>query len=549
MNKTMNCLLIALAFSATCVITACTTHPATTPNHVISISPLDKDHIKVEYKLLADSIELSEFYGGRSPQLRDNWKPLNNCGELLNGKTLTQHKGCNSVSFSVPIEAKIIDRVNAIAYPMGEEGVLIHTGTFAINADNVIWQFSSSKGSLVIDGITIDKKTSIQQNMQNSIYYTGVFFSYRKIPPNTYVFATTSVPDKLLHEISDGSQQVSQYYQSTYPSLSFLQPSLFINNIIQPNINGSQSDVSSHRMIRFGFFNWQDNQFGNARETAAHEFAHVLQPKIDNPPIVSEGGAEFIRWIAEYRMGWRDKNYLANNFSDALQFCLDSADSQSWQNIKNKQGKGGYTPYTCGLAMHVIALASRQNPENAEQTLGAYYLNAKNNPHIDFAQAIECGTLNDCKPHFLSRLLEGDESIADVFESQLNKLSLIKSKSYGEASSLQQFGTKAFCSLMLEDCEGTDVYTLQDHFKTGNMLTCKSLPHNANITSVESVSYFKDPLKAIEAQNNGCSTKHQVTLRTLDNQSIKISCTKTFTPQKNHYDIDIDKLLPLLDKH
>lgn len=544
----MKGLLITLAAGITCVMTACTIHPATPPNHIIAISPLDKEHIKVEYKLLADSIELSEFYGERTPQLRDNWKALNTCGELLNGKILTQHKDCKSISFSVPIEAKIIDRVNAIAYPMGEEGVLIHTSTFAIKADNVTWQFSSPKGSLIVDGVTTHKKISIQQTVQNSIYYTGVFFSYRKVTPNTYVFATTNVSDTLLNEVSDGSKQVSDYYQSTYPYLSFSQPTLFINNIIQPEINGSQADVSSRRMIRFGFFNWQDNQVGNARPLVAHEFAHLLQPKIERPPIVSEGGAEFIRWIAEYHMGWRDKNYLADNFSNMLQFCLDTADNQSWKSIKNTHGQGGYTPYTCGLAMHVVALASRQNPENAEQTLGMQYLNAKNNPNIDFTQAIECGSLKECKPRFLPRLLDSDESLADVFESQLNQLSLIKSKSYGEASSLQQFGTKAFSSLMLEDCEGTDVYTLADHYKTGNMLTCKAIPHNVNITNVEGVSYFKDPLKAVEAQNNGCSKKHHVILGTLDNQTIKVSCTKTFTPQKNHYDIDIDKLLALLDK-
>lgn len=550
MNKTtIKALLTALAFSATCAITACSTHPATTPNHVISISPLDKDHIKVEYQLLANSFELSEFYDERTPQLRANWKPLNNCGELINGKTLTQHQDCKSVSFSVPIEAKIIDRVNAIAYPMGEEGVLVHTATFAIKADNVTWQFLSPKGSVIIDGITTDKKTSIQQSKKNSIYYTGVFFSFQKNPPNSYVFAPASINSKLLSEIVDGSQQVSHYYQSTYPALSFLQPTLFINNIIQPDINGSQADVLSPRMIRFGFFNWQDNQLGSARTIAAHEFAHILQPKIETPPIVTEGGAEFIRWIAEYHMGWRDKNNLAENFSNMLQFCLDSAENHSWANIKNTKGKGGYTPYSCGLALHVIALASRQNTESAEQTLGNYYLNAKNYSSIDFAQAIECGTVNNCKPHFLPRLLDGDESIAEVFESQLSQLSLIKSKSYGEASSHQQFGTKAFSSLMIEDCAGTDIYTFQDHYKTGSMLTCKSLPSNVKITGVEGISYFKEPLKAIKAQNHGCSQKQQVTLSTLDNQLIKIGCTKTFTPQKNHYEIDIEKLLTLLDKH
>lgn len=551
MNKIMKGSLLTLAFSSVCFISACANRAP--QKNVISISPLDPGHIKVEYTLVSDSIELSDFYGSITPQLRNNWKPLNNCSQLLKGAILAKNKGCKKISFSVPIEASFVDRVEPPAYPMDEEGVLIHTGTFSIKDNDVIWEFSSPKGSLIIDGTNRGSKTIVDGAQDPFIFYTGVFLSYKKLAADTSVIATKTTPAKLTDRVTTASKQISHYYQTTYPARKFLPPLLFINNINQTSNTNLQADVSSHRMIRFGFFNWQENEqaLDEARGIAAHEFAHILQPKNMYYPnygsIVTEGGAEFIRWIAEYHLGWRSKDQLADNFSSALYGCISVSNNQAWKAIKDYQGQ---IPYQCGLAAHVIALASRKNNDSAEQTVADFYSTFESNPTVNFAQALECTHSKDCTANFLPQFLESERSLYDLVDTQLNLLGLVKSKRYGKnASSSTQVSAKAFESLMIEDCGGVDYYSNSDHFSPGNMRKCKALSAGDKISSVNGISYFSESFKAIEAQNQGCTNKHQVILGTLDNKKITVTCNKTFVPQKYYYEIDIYKLLILLDKH
>lgn len=551
MNKIIKGSLLTLAFSSMCFIGACANRVP--QKNIISISPLDFGHIKVEYNLVSDSIELSDFYGSITPQLRNNWKPLNNCSQLLKGTTLVKNKGCKKISFSVPIEASFVDRVEPPAYPMDEEGVLIHTGTFSIKDNEVIWEFSSPKGTLIIDGSNRGSKTIVDGAKDQFIFYTGVFLSYKKLPADTSVIATKTTPAKLTERVTSASKQISHYYQTAYPNQKFLPPLLFINNINQTSNTNLQADVSSHRMIRFGFFNWKENEqaLDEARGIAAHEFAHILQPKNMYYPnygsIVTEGGAEFIRWIAEYHLGWRNKDQLADNFSNALYRCISASNNQAWKTIKDYHGQ---IPYNCGLAAHVIALASRKNSESAEQTLADFYSTFESNPTTNFAQALECTHTKDCTANFLPQFLESERSLYDLVDTQLNLLGLVKNKSYGKNSAdLTQVSVKAFESLMTEDCGGLDFYTNSDHFSPGNMLKCKALNAGEKISTVNGISYFSEALKAVEAQNQGCTNKHQVTLGTLDNKKITLTCSKAVAPQKYYYAIDIDKLLALLDKH
>lgn len=431
MKKIIKPLLFAITLGS--LITACTNHVP--QKNTISISPLDSGHIKVEYTLVADSIDLSDFYGSITPQLRKNWKPLNNCSQLIEGKSLLKTKDCKRISFSVPIEASFVDRVQPPAYPMDEEGVLIHTGTFSIKYNEVIWKFSSPKGTLIIDGTNRGATATVDGAKDPSIFYTGVFFSYKKLSADISVIATKTTPATLIDKVATASKQISHYYQTTYPAQKFVPPMLFINNINQTSNTNLQADVSSHRMIRFGFFNWQENEqaLDEARGVAVHEFAHILQPKNmyypNYGPIVTEGGAEFIRWITEYHLGWRTKKQLGDSFSSALYSCISISNNQPWKAIKEYYGQ---TPYKCGLVAHVIALASRTNSESAEQTLGNFYSAAEKKSAPDFSQALECGNDKECKASFLPQLLNSDSKLLDVVDSQLTQLGLIKNKNYGE---------------------------------------------------------------------------------------------------------------------
>jgi len=98
---------------------------------------------------------------------------------------------------------------------------------------------------------------------------------------------------------------------------------------------------------------------------------------------------------------------------------------------------------------------------------------------------------------------------------------------------------------MMEDCKGTDFYTQQNYFQTGDMLTCNNVPKKSTITRVNGVNYFEDSNAAIDAQNLGCSANHKVTLSDEKNLRLEVPCTQIIP--KSYYVLDIDKLLTLLE--
>lgn len=546
---------IFLTYGIVAMLSACHPTKNNQPAVSIAISPLDKNHVKVEYTLPqhCTSIALLNPYEDRTQQLRNDWQSLDDCGKLSGDGIISKHGKCKNFSFRVPIEAKVIDRVNPVAYPIGDVGVLVHTGTFAVadTCGNVDWNFSSPGGNLIIDGEKRGEKTQFDQIKEKFISYTGVFFGYNQLAKDTHIISSESTPEKLNQGLVKGSQQANDYFLRNYPSLHFSPPTLFISNTVEPGSSGFQADISSKKMIRFGFFNWQENQFDDTRSTIVHEYAHILQPANfigpDGEPIYSEGGAEFLRWMAEYRLGWRDKNYSAWGFSNALRLCLESSRNRSWSAIKAERNDYGLTPYTCGLVIHTIALASRTNSKSAEQNLESFYLDVKNNPNASLSHALECGDIKECNPTFLDKFFSSSQSTAEVIIAQMNNLGLIKGRSYlGKGDSLVPLSQKAFESLMIEDCGATDIRIFSDKFVTGKTIRCDNIPRNTSILAVEGKSYFSDSFKAIEAQNKGCLKNHKVTLQIGDNKTIVVPCKNETILEKNYYEIDIDRLFMLL---
>ncbi|RYY04109.1 MAG: hypothetical protein EOO53_04250 [Gammaproteobacteria bacterium] len=521
----------------------------------ISVSPLDKTHIKLEYRLpqSCKSLALYSAYGERTHDLRKEWLPLDQCGHLNDKDVLEIQADCNLASFSVPIQAKVIDRVNPVAYPFDEQGVLTHTATFIAEGTcgEVDWHFSSPKGAVIIDGVNRGSSTTLSQKDNNFITYTGVFLSSTPRAKQTPLIATNATPAWLKKGISDGAEQITAYYKKTYPTLNFLTPTLFISNTVEPNSIGMQADVSSRRMIRFGYFNAgdepSDEKIKGAMDVTAHEFAHILQPNKQSSAYQQEGGPEFIRWMTAYKLGWKQKQELSEEFSNALANCLEIADNKSFPRVEKESLQLGYGIYTCGLAIHIIGLASRQTTESAEETISAYYQQWRAHYEQEFSQSLECGNLKNCTSRWLKETLQGDKPFVQQVGIQLSRLEIVKRLSAGKNPIAAS--RKAFDSLMKEDCGGSSFWSNENNFYVNQIPpTCKSFTNGLSISQVEGVSYFSEPLKALEAQNKGCRSKQSVTLVTLDNKSIKVACNREVIPSQNYYEIDADKLFLLLDK-
>ena len=513
----------------------------------ITISPLNKTHIQVEYQLPKQCTEtkLQERYEGRAPGLRKDWQPLDNCSLLSNGDTISMPKGCHRSRFSVPMSTAFIDRVEPVAYPMDDLGVRVHTGTFGLTdtCGDTTWIFSSPNGSVVMESGVYSKRAKASLSKEDYLNYTGVYLSYKPMKKGTQQVFTKTVPPELITTFKDGQQKLSDYYQKTYPTIPFTSAFLLVDNIIS-NGFGSQAEVTSPHMIRIGYVGWSPERITDTRHMQAHEYAHLLQPKrnASTSPFFHEGGAEFISLKANYHLGWISKDTFSENISSAIQSCINLSDNKKWDELKYAFGR---IPYTCGLAMHILALASRQQPETAEQTLAQYYASKLDDAH--FAQAIECGSLPVCTPVFTTEFTGNTKSITSVIIGALERLKLVTHLDYASPTDhYNSAASTAFANLMIEDCKGTDFYTKQNYFQTGDMLTCNSIPKNSTISTINGIDYFANPDAAIDAQNQGCSANHKVVLGDGKNATLEIPCTKT-TP-KTYYSIDIDKLLMLLDK-
>ncbi len=508
----------------------------------ITISPLDKTHIQVEYQLpkYCSAAALQEKYGGRAPSLRKDWQALDNCSLLTNGDTLTIPKGCSRSRFSVPMSTAFIDRVEPFAYPMDDLGVRIHTGTFGLSnsCGDTQWIFKSPKGSVVDESGIYAEKFKASLSKKNYLNYTGVYLSFTPLKKATRQVFTERVPPELATTISEGQQSIADYYRKTYPTIPFSSPFLLVDNIADPNGFGAQAEVTSPHMIRIGYIGWTPDKINATRHMQAHEYAHLLQFRKHKPssPFFHEGGAEFISLKASYHLGWISKQDYSNSISAAIQRCIDLSDNKKWDEVKYAFGR---IPYDCGLAMHTLALAGRQQPDSAEQTLEKYYASQLDDSH--FARAIECGAQANCTANFITEFTGNHKSIASVMIAALEHLQLVTQVSYAKDAN-----STAFSKLMMEDCKGTDFYTQQNYFQTGDMLTCNNIPKKSTITRVNGVHYFEDSNAAIDAQNLGCSIHRKVTLSDEKNLNLDVPCTQK-TP-KSYYVLDIDKLLILLER-
>jgi hypothetical protein len=556
---TKNTIAIFIIFITSLVCTSA--HANTKDSVTIALSPLDKNHIQLEYTLPKTCKNIAFLHNHQAAkQLRKDWAALDKCSHISTEGVLEAQASCTSIKFSVKTQATEMDRIYPPAYPLDDEGVLMHTGMFSIESScgDIYWKFSAPKGAIIIDGTHRGKKTIISQKKYDFIKFTGAFLSYKPRKKMTPVIATSSTPEWLTNSIIQASAQITNYYKKTYPLLAFSPPTLFISNQVKEGKPSHQADVSSPRMIRFGLFDYPSTPdthlIALLRSVTAHEFVHLLQQQdIKNSEnFIHEGGAEAVRWIAEFTLGWRDKNSVANELSEAISYCLNIADGLAWKNVRTQDINFGSSVYRCGLALHIIGLASRQNNESAEETIHKYYQTVKSAPNTDFAQALECGTVKECSASWLPSLFKGEASVEQQIDDQLVKLGLVNGRSVlNDSTTALAARTKAFKLLMAEDCDDAyGFYTNEDHFLTAGISPqCKSFKNNLFIENVNDISYFKMPLEAVEAQNKGCREHRFVTLGTLDKKSITIACTKEHIPRgKILYNIDIDRLFMLLEK-
>ena len=337
---------------------------------------------------------------------RGEWQAMDDCGALGDHGLTRSNAACSSMRFSVPVRAEAPDRQerqSAPAYAIGQQGVYLHTASFApdTSCGPVTWRFAAPNGTVVVDGQARGTEFAMPETSAISLRTTAVYFS--RLPIDNSAEAITvfapEVPGWLRSGLREASAGIVQHYRQTFSHIAFPLPMLAVSNARDDQGPRLQADVSHGRMMRFAFANAGDDldvkRLQAARGTLAHEYAHVLQSGMRSEAylhpertVLAEGGAEFLRWISEYRLGWKNGAVLGEELDEALNLCLMQIGDQPWQRALKRNA--GRTPYQCGLAIHVLTLAARSSPYKAETVLGNFYAAVKRNPKADIGLAIDC---------------------------------------------------------------------------------------------------------------------------------------------------------------
>jgi hypothetical protein len=547
----------------------------------VAPTPARQDGVEVHISLLqAGKLELSYQLPPGCPMLplrsgpwtlkqqrewRAEWVALDDCSSMTDAGVSRRSAECSVLRFAVPAVASVQDRQYPPAYPVGEQGIYLHTGSFAPDTHSdascgpVTWRFGAPNGSVVFDGQAYAQEFTLPESAAPALSYSAVYLSQEPLANGSdaiTVFAP-ELPGWLRGGLTEASSGIVQHYRQSFPQISFPQPALFATHVRDDRGPRFQADVAQGRMMRFAFYNVSDDldfkRLQSARSTVAHEYAHVLQSGLQAPgfayaerTVMAEGGAEFLRWISEYRLGWKNGAQLAAELDDALNLCLMDIGDMPWKQVMKRNA--GRTPYQCGLAIHVLTLAARKSPEKADTVLVNYYAAVRRDPKADIAQGIECGTTLGCRAHILPDLLGSKAGFASQIAGLLNSLGVVRKNDVQPTPATKTFyASVSFAQLMAEDCSGVGFWTRESYFEVDRITSCKSLQVGMKINRAEGIPLFDESQLAAQAIATACEKTGSTTLQTVDGQSVRVACRHPYRPAKNFYKLDTGKILTLLE--
>jgi hypothetical protein len=207
------------------------------------------------------------------------------------------------------------------------------------------------------------------------------------------------------------------------------------------------------------------------------------------------------------------------------------------------------TPYNCGLALHVLALADGNNKPVPMLALRDYYRDAKEGRPTDLAQALECGTSAGCTPRWLPRFLGPDEPFQSVMNDYAQKSNLLAVTPVLTLQQVAPVARNLFAALMARDCGGEiSFYTKSDQFLIAQVKLCKNLREGMAVVGAQGASLFTDPASVIGLVK-ACHGAGKATLSMVDGANVEIECDKSLPAVPVLYTVDAARLYMQLDIH
>lgn len=476
-------------------------------------------------------------------EMRSDWRAADDCTVLDGDQIRRKTPSCTTLRLRVPATSRNLDRTYPWAYPV-EKGLYAHTSAYAVTdaCGPVDWTIAAPGGTVVVDGeISAGRGTRAAGGVSDAMPTVliaqafapgarGRVHADARFAPQTLRFLDATV-DSLAHQLA-----------LDLPGVPFKVPFIVASASAPSSFWG---DVANRTVMRLAF----PPEPGPEQEAmlhtfVAHEMAHLTQPSDwhdawrDDGATIGEGGAEFLRVVTGFQLGWLDRAALKDELEKAVNGCLLAAEGKSWKAMRNRGF--GKNPYECGLTFYAIALSA---PAAATPLLRLrdYNRQGKLGAATDFAQALECGGAPACKPYWLARLA-GDEALDAVLADYARRPgALLQAATAWSPALAETLAFRHMAELMRADCKGAvSMYHEKGAARIASGPRCGVLKPDMVVVAAEGLPLFGGEA-GLKASLRACESAGRTVLGLKDGASVTLACGKDIAPPRQLYAVDIER--------
>lgn len=484
--------------------------------------------------------------------IRAAWQALDACGAAPAEALLQDELSCQVQRFKVPATSASYDRVYPGSFPMGQT-MYVHTGNYAVtDACGPVSYHFMAPGGVALEGRHWPDGVEMSSAEAG---YMPILLLQKTLPASAgaLTYFDTALGEKNIKLLQSAADESIDFYRFNLKDAALRMPILAATSVADPR-SGSWFWGDAADVLRLSFYNWPQQpdpkQQLSAKRFVAHEFSHRFQPQHGfvadlNSTLISEGGAEFLRWTLSIQKNWLSKAEAAQELDQALAQCLIASGDQSWGNLSGNTRNSGQLPYQCGLVIHAYGLAARQSKLYPLQHLNAYYRDIAAGKARDFGQTMECGESTACQAKWLPRWLGKGESMGQIWKEFFVKTGLAEAVTPDtEQQSAMQ--VRAFSQLMAEDCGGNvSFFTEKEGFRVAEIQGCQVLRQDMFVIAIEGVSLLTEA-SPLQRMADACQQRGELKLGLKNGASLSIACKQAYHAQSVFYKVNMDYLLKKL---
>lgn len=479
--------------------------------------------------------------------LRGDWRAADDCTALEGGRIVRKQASCTTLRLRVPASTRDVDRIYPWAYPV-EHGLFAHTSVYAVKdtCGAVDWTFEAPGGTVVVDGVmTAERGTHAAGPVADHMPVVLIQEPFAPMEGRR-VHADARFPPQTLQLLDDTVAGTARQLAHDLPGIPFSVPFIVASLSTPPVWRG---DVPNRTVMRLTF----PPAPGPAQEAILHRFiphemGHLLQPTDWNDAwqaddaTIGEGGAEFLRVVTSTQLGWLDHAALKDELEQAVNGCVLAEDGKPWKAMHNRGWSKN--PYHCGLAFYAIGLSVAGNG-NALLRLRDYNRKAKLGERTDFAQAIECGSGNDCHPRWLARLAGSESLDAVLLDYARQPDALLRVTDRWNPALVRVLAFRHVGQLMQADCGGAISMFEEDATRIAAGPTCGTLRPDMVVVRAEGLPLFEDA-RAVKASVAACHARGKTVLGLRDGTSVTVPCGAAVSLPAHLFTVDETRALALL---